>query len=99
MGVQNPSASALIGLSLLLFVTAGNACSVAPAGAPPVATSLGDSVDIVIAGTTDSHGRLRAWDYYRNTAEPSLGLTRLATVVDSVRAANPGRVLLLDAGD
>src|SRR5258705_6974401 len=58
-----------------------------------------EPVDLVIATTTDVHGRLRAWDYYANQAEAVRGLTRAATIVDSVRAANPGRVILLDAGD
>src|SRR6266566_1257368 len=55
--------------------------------------------DLVIASTTDVHGRLRAWDYYANQMEAVRGLTRAATIVDSVRAVNPGRVILLDAGD
>jgi 2',3'-cyclic-nucleotide 2'-phosphodiesterase (5'-nucleotidase family) len=56
-------------------------------------------VDLVIATTTDVHGRVRAWDYYANQAEAVRGLSRAATIVDSVRAANPGRVILLDGGD
>lgn len=56
-------------------------------------------VDIVVATTTDVHGRITAWDYYANRAESVRGLTRAATIVDSVRSANPGRVILLDAGD
>ncbi|MFN2637086.1 MAG: 5'-nucleotidase C-terminal domain-containing protein [Gemmatimonadaceae bacterium] len=58
-----------------------------------------EPVDLVIATTTDVHGRLRAWDYYANQPESVRGLTRAATIVDSVRAANPGRVILLDGGD
>jgi 2',3'-cyclic-nucleotide 2'-phosphodiesterase / 3'-nucleotidase / 5'-nucleotidase len=57
------------------------------------------SVDLVIAATTDVHGRLRAWDYYANAAEDVRGLARAATIIDSVRAANPARVVLVDAGD
>src|SRR5437867_5257493 len=56
-------------------------------------------VELVIAATTDTHGRLRGWDYYANAPEPQRGLTRLATIVDSLRSANPGRVVLVDAGD
>ena len=56
-------------------------------------------IDLVIATTTDVHGRITAWDYYANNPETIRGLTRAATIVDSVRAANPGRVILLDAGD
>src|SRR3954453_19366110 len=69
-------------------------------GAPPPARQETDgAVVLVVATTTDVHGRLRAWDYYANKAEQMRGLTRAETIVDSVRAANPGRVILLDAGD
>ncbi|MFL5578361.1 MAG: 5'-nucleotidase C-terminal domain-containing protein [Gemmatimonadaceae bacterium] len=68
----------------------------ASAAAPAPACS---TADLVVAATTDVHGRLRSWDYYADAPEPVRGLTRAATVVDSVRAANPGRVLLVDAGD
>jgi len=67
--------------------------------APAVVSRSPESVDLVVATTTDVHGRVRAWDYYANQAEAVRGLTRAATIVDSVRAANPGRVILLDAGD
>ncbi|HEY3746075.1 MAG TPA: 5'-nucleotidase C-terminal domain-containing protein, partial [Gemmatimonadaceae bacterium] len=56
-------------------------------------------VDLAVATTTDVHGRITAWDYYANRSEAIRGLTRAATIVDSVRAANPGRVILLDGGD
>src|SRR5215208_5025526 len=61
--------------------------------------STGDTRDIVIVSTTDVHGRVRALDYYADSAEKARGLTRAATIIDSVRAANPARVILLDAGD
>jgi 2',3'-cyclic-nucleotide 2'-phosphodiesterase (5'-nucleotidase family) len=57
------------------------------------------TLTLVIAATTDVHGRLRGYDYYENAAEPGRGLTRVATIVDSLRAAHPGRVILVDAGD
>ena len=47
-----------------------------------------EPVDLVIATTTDA-----------NQVDAVRGLSRAATIVDSVRAANPGRVILLDAGD
>lgn len=68
----------------------------APAQLPRGAT---EAVDLVIASTTDVHGRVTAWDYYANKPETIRGLSRAATIVDSVREANPGRVILLDAGD
>lgn len=57
------------------------------------------TVDLVVAATTDVHGRVRGWDYYADTAETARGLARVATIVDSAREANPGRVILVDAGD
>lgn len=57
------------------------------------------SVDLIVASTTDVHGWLRGWDYYANAADTTRGLTRAATIVDSLRVAHPGRVVLVDAGD
>jgi len=62
-------------------------------------TPQSPEVELVVAATTDTHGRLRSWDYYANAPEPQRGLARLATIVDSLRVANPGRVVLVDAGD
>lgn len=56
-------------------------------------------VDLVVAATTDVHGWIRGWDYYRAAPDSTRGLARLATVLDSVRSANDGRVVLVDAGD
>jgi 2',3'-cyclic-nucleotide 2'-phosphodiesterase (5'-nucleotidase family) len=67
--------------------------------APPNQLRTPESIDLAVATTTDVHGRLRAWDYYANQEDPVRGLSRAATIVDSVRAANPGRVILLDGGD
>ncbi|MDP1889272.1 MAG: 5'-nucleotidase C-terminal domain-containing protein [Gemmatimonadaceae bacterium] len=67
--------------------------------APPAVRAQGIPVDLVVAATSDVHGRLRAWDYFADTAESTRGLARLATAVDSLRAAHPGRVILLDGGD
>src|SRR6202165_4057371 len=69
-------------------------------GCAPAESPRGtEPVDLVIATTTDVHGRVTAWDYYANKPDTVRGLTRAATIVDSVRAANPERVILLDAGD
>lgn len=59
----------------------------------------GSAVSLRLAATTDVHGHIRGWDYYENRADPDRGLARAATIVDSVRDANPGRTILLDAGD
>jgi 2',3'-cyclic-nucleotide 2'-phosphodiesterase/3'-nucleotidase len=54
---------------------------------------------ITIAATTDVHGHIRGWDYYSNSPDPARGLSRAATIVDSVRTADRGHVVLVDAGD
>jgi 2',3'-cyclic-nucleotide 2'-phosphodiesterase (5'-nucleotidase family) len=80
-----------------LFAAAACASASSSIGATAVAT--GDTRDIVVVSTTDVHGRLRAWDYYADSAEKNRGLTRAATIIDSVRRSNPGRVVVVDGGD
>src|SRR3954467_4225361 len=58
-----------------------------------------DTFDLVVVGTTNTHGRLRGWNYESNAPDAVRGLTRAATIVDSLRRAAPGRVVLIDAGD
>src|SRR5688572_10356198 len=70
------------------------ACATAPRAAETPTT-----VQLIVAATTDVHGWLRGWDYYANAADTTRGLTRAATIVDSLRVAHPGRVILVDAGD
>lgn len=70
------------------------ACATAPRPAETPTT-----VQLIVAATTDVHGWLRGWDYYANSADTTRGLTRAATIVDSLRAAHPGQVILVDAGD
>ncbi|MDQ3950049.1 MAG: metallophosphoesterase, partial [Gemmatimonadota bacterium] len=84
------------GHAFLALVALCVACS--PSRVPPPALPRAP-LTLVIAATTDVHGRLRGYDYYQNVAEPSRGLTRIATIVDSLRAVHPGRVVLVDAGD
>ena len=67
--------------------------------APAATRAQGIPVDLVVAATSDVHGRLRGWDYFADSAEETRGLARLATAVDSLRTANPGRVILVDGGD
>jgi 2',3'-cyclic-nucleotide 2'-phosphodiesterase (5'-nucleotidase family) len=57
-----------------------------------------DSTHLVIVATTDVHGRVLGWDYVRDAAAPG-GLSRAATILESLRAQYPGRLVLVDAGD
>lgn len=53
---------------------------------------------VVVIATTDVHGRVTHWDYEFDREAP-WGLTRAATVIDSLRRAYPGSVVVVDAGD
>src|SRR6187455_2719098 len=74
------------------------ACAQA-ASFPRPAASPSATVDLVVAATTDIHGRVRGWNYDENRPDSAVGLARAATIVDSLRSAAPGRVVLVDAGD
>lgn len=57
------------------------------------------SADLIIAATTDIHGRVRGWDYYLNAPDTLRGLTRVATIIDSLRKVSPLQPVVIDAGD
>ncbi len=57
-----------------------------------------DTAHVIIVSTTDIHGRATAWDYALSQPFGG-GLTRVATVVDSLRRQYPGEVVVVDAGD
>ena len=65
---------------------------------PPPAAAAADTAHLVIVATTDVHGRVMGWDYVRDAAAPG-GLSRAATVLETLRARYGGNVLVLDAGD
>ncbi len=88
-----------------LAVTAGVAtpATAAPGGQP-------DRLDLTVLATTDLHGRVQDWDYFKDApyTEPArngvpgdaTGLARVGSVVDSVRAeVGEERVLVVDNGD
>jgi 2',3'-cyclic-nucleotide 2'-phosphodiesterase/3'-nucleotidase len=65
----------------------------------------GAPVTLTIMGTTDLHGSLFNWDYFKNaeyddSAKNDIGLAKVATLVEAVRAQR-GRdhTLMIDAGD
>ena len=79
---------------------AAAALAVAAGCAPSAYRGEGSGTyDLVVAGTTDVHGRLRGWNYEFNRPDSARGLARAATIVDSLRHAAPERLVLLDAGD
>ena len=86
-------------LLIVLLLAAGlSSCGQEPASERSVPLAEGDTVTIAVMSTADVHGRVRAWDYYRDQEEPRYALSKVATLVDSVRAIHEHTVLL-DAGD
>ena len=82
--------------ALSLTVICGCARGVASAPGP---TTSAERVELIVAATTDIHGRVRGWNYDLHAADTAVGLARAATIVDSLRGAGDGRVVLVDAGD
>lgn len=62
------------------------------------ALAVGDTAKLSVMSTTDIHGYVRGWNYYRDEPDSGVGLTRVATLVDSIRGVHDNH-LLLDAGD
>lgn len=56
-------------------------------------------LDLVVAATTDVHGRIRGWDYYADAPDSTRGLARAATIIDSLRKVSPVLPIVVDAGD
>ncbi len=63
-----------------------------------VVAARADTTHLVLVATTDVHGHATEWDYVGDRPFPG-GLTRAATVIDSLKARYPGRVIVVDAGD
>jgi 2',3'-cyclic-nucleotide 2'-phosphodiesterase/3'-nucleotidase len=61
--------------------------------------------DLTLLGTSDLHGNVYNWDYYKNAeyddnAHNDVGVAKLATLVNRIRAERRGKAtLVLDAGD
>ena len=61
--------------------------------------------DLTVLGTSDTHGNVYNWDYYRDaeyddSAHNDIGVAKLATLVNQIRAERRGKAtLVLDAGD
>jgi 2',3'-cyclic-nucleotide 2'-phosphodiesterase / 3'-nucleotidase len=89
------------------------AAAAAVAAAPLVAasparaseSSMPKTYDLTILGTSDIHGNVYNWDYYRDreyddSAHNDVGVAKLATLINQVRAERDDKAtLVLDAGD
>ncbi|MFE1500729.1 metallophosphoesterase, partial [Streptomyces albidoflavus] len=83
-------------------LTAG---AVAPAEAHERRPKPAKRYSFTVMGTTDLHGNVFNWDYFTDRefddkAHNDVGLAKISTLVDQVRAAKGRRnTLLIDAGD
>ncbi|MEV7318587.1 5'-nucleotidase C-terminal domain-containing protein [Streptomyces sp. NPDC093970] len=77
----------------------------APAQAAPRPAKHPKRYSLTVMGTTDLHGNVFNWDYFKDAEYAdakgnALGLARISTLVNQVRAEKGRRnTLLLDAGD
>ncbi|RKF24403.1 bifunctional metallophosphatase/5'-nucleotidase [Micromonospora globbae] len=61
--------------------------------------------DLTLLGTSDTHGNVYNWDYYRDaeyddSKHNDIGVAKLATLINQIRAERRGKAtLVLDAGD
>ncbi|WP_422740266.1 bifunctional metallophosphatase/5'-nucleotidase [Micromonospora sp. WMMD729] len=89
------------------------AVAAAAATAPLIAASPAQAAgparprtwDLTLLGTSDTHGNVYNWDYYRDaeyddSKHNDVGVAKLATLINQIRRERRGRAtLVLDAGD
>jgi 2',3'-cyclic-nucleotide 2'-phosphodiesterase / 3'-nucleotidase len=87
---------------------AGIAVTATVASGSPAEAGTGGSttrtMNLTVLGTTDLHGNVYNWDYFKNAEfddsdHNDIGVAKVKTVIDRERAKAPGAVLVLDAGD
>ncbi len=91
-----------------LLTGAAAAVVAAPLAAAPAHASAKDQPttwDLTVLGTSDTHGNVFNWDYYRDkeyddSAHNDVGVAKVATLVNQIRAERRGKAtIVLDAGD
>jgi 2',3'-cyclic-nucleotide 2'-phosphodiesterase/3'-nucleotidase len=95
------------GVALAGGAVGAPAAQAAPAasGAAAAAGRPGKRFSLTVMGSTDLHGNVFNWDYYKDAeykdaAGNALGLARISSLVKEVRAEKgAGRTMLIDAGD
>lgn len=80
------------------------AAALAASAIVPASAAPGDSVELNLLATTDVHGHVMNWDYFRDAPYPEgkeLGLARVDSIIQAKRAAakSPDSVLVVDNGD
>lgn len=93
-----------LALALVLAPTAATAAGQGQGKGPGKGHDAHD-LDLTLLSTTDVHGRILNWDYFKNApytdrAGDAVGLARVASIVDDVRQeVGDDQLLVLDNGD
>src|SRR5689334_8944961 len=98
------------GVSRRTVIAASAAATAAPLVASPAAQAHGghtpapETYHLTVLGTSDTHGNVYNWDYYRDaeyddSAHNDVGVAKLAALVNQIRAQATGATMVIDAGD
>ncbi|WP_433549713.1 bifunctional metallophosphatase/5'-nucleotidase [Micromonospora zamorensis] len=90
---------------LVAAAAAATAPLIAAAPAQAAGTARPRTWDLTLLGTSDTHGNVYNWDYYRDaeyddSKQNDIGVAKLATLINQIRRERRGKAtLVLDAGD
>lgn len=90
---------------LAVAAAAATAPLIAAAPAQAAGAARPRTWDLTLLGTSDTHGNVYNWDYYRDaeyddSKHNDIGVAKLATLINQIRAERRGKAtLVLDAGD
>ncbi|MEV4660304.1 5'-nucleotidase C-terminal domain-containing protein [Micromonospora sp. NPDC049301] len=90
---------------LAAAAAAATAPLIAAAPAQAAGAARSRTWDLTLLGTSDTHGNVYNWDYYRDaeyddSKHNDIGVAKLATLINQIRAERRGKAtLVLDAGD
>ncbi|MDF8263749.1 bifunctional metallophosphatase/5'-nucleotidase [Luteipulveratus flavus] len=103
--MSNPSSSLSRRNLLSMAVVGGAGLALASTTEARAAATGGDDVTITVLGTTDLHGNVFNWDYFKNAEyddakHNDIGAAKCATLIKAVRAERGADTCItLDAGD
>ena len=85
-------------------LAASAAGAAAPLAVNGPATAAAKTYKLTVLGTSDTHGNVYNWDYYRDaeyddSAHNDVGVAKLAALVNQIRDEPGATTLVLDAGD
>ncbi|WP_433270631.1 bifunctional metallophosphatase/5'-nucleotidase [Micromonospora vinacea] len=90
---------------LVAAAAAASAPLIAAAPAQAAGAARPRTWDLTLLGTSDTHGNVYNWDYYRDaeyddSKQNDIGVAKLATLINQIRRERRGKAtLVLDAGD